>query len=201
MKLYIATTNQHKQKELERLFPGFDLALPMTAGVSFHYEESETNFLENAFGKATALFDSIRKPVLADDSGLSVNYLGGAPGVLSSRFGMQEKGKMLSDSEKVEYLLEKMSGADDRRAHFICCMVIILDVDIFFIAQEVVEGQIAHQPKGGGGFGYDPIFYLPEYGKTAAELTGVEKDSISHRGKAAKALAEIEAVNRFFDLS
>jgi XTP/dITP diphosphohydrolase len=124
--------------------------------------------------------------VIADDSGLSVAALGGEPGVSSSRFGAKDNGPLLSDEEKNRLLLAKMQGVENRRAVFVCCMVLILDELRFLAAQEVLEGSVALEPAGSGGFGYDPIFLLPDVDVTVAQVTEAAKDRISHRGKAAR---------------
>ncbi len=144
-------------------------------------------------GKGLALFRTARRPVLADDSGLAVDALDGAPGILSARYGSDPHGRPLSDAEKYELMLKQLEGTKDRTARFICCMVLILSEQRFFVVQETLEGQIAREPAGAGGFGYDPVFFLPSYGKSVAEISEAEKNRISHRGKATQHFRDILA--------
>jgi XTP/dITP diphosphohydrolase len=125
--------------------------------------------------------------VLADDSGLSLPALGGAPGIYSARYGsdLNAAGEELSAEERNSYLLSQIAGRKDRSAFYVCCMVLIIETYRFFTVQETWHGEITDRPAGRGGFGYDPVFYLPEYGMTAAELSEDEKNRLSHRGKAA----------------
>lgn len=185
MELYLATTSEHKRREIAQLFPGHTIVLPKDKGFDYHHEETAQTFMDNALGKARTLFRLTGKPVLADDSGICIQALGGAPGLYSARFGLEEAGRTLSDHEKNLLVLEKMVGVEDRRAHYVCSLVLVLGDDRFFVAQETWHGLIWHREEGEGGFGYDPVFYLPEMNKTGAQLTPEEKNRISHRGKAA----------------
>ena len=193
VQIVLATANRHKAQELRRVFPADEIVLPADVGVDFDHEETGDTYLENALGKATALFRRVGRPVMADDSGLSVAALGGEPGVLSARYGSSPGGPRLADADRNRYLLARMEGLSDRRAFFVCCLVFVAGDYRFFVAQETVEGMIAHEPAGTGGFGYDPLFYLPERGLTVAELPDAEKDRISHRGRAAARLAPVLA--------
>ncbi len=185
MKILLASGNSHKKDELNKILKNHTLVLPKDLGIDMDVEETGITFQENAMLKAEALFElSGGLPVLADDSGISVEVLNGAPGIYSARYGLDELGKELSSEEKNEFLLKNIEGKENRKAAFICCMAFILDKNRIFTVQESFEGEIALKPYGKGGFGYDPIFYLPEHGKTAAELTDEEKNRISHRGKA-----------------
>ncbi len=188
MEIFLASNNAHKLAEMVRLFDGFTVRLPGPAGIAFDYEETGGSFLENACGKAQALYRLVKRPVLADDSGLCVNALGGEPGILSARYGSGSPGLKLANPQRLAYLLERMRGRTDRGCHFVCCMVLVLEEARFLIAQETVRGLLAEEPKGSGGFGYDPLFYLPELGRTMAELADEEKDRVSHRGRAARRL-------------
>ena len=135
-------------------------------------------------GKAFALLKKSDRPVIADDSGLVVPALNGEPGIYSARYGSKEKHRKLDTPARNRYLLERMEGITDRRAFFVCCMVLAVSEERFFVAQETLRGEITYAPRGENGFGYDPLFFLPEYGKTVAELPEDEKNSISHRGVA-----------------
>jgi XTP/dITP diphosphohydrolase len=183
MKILLASANIHKANEMSQILSSHTIILPEQIGISFDFEESGLTFLDNALGKAKALFCRAKSPVIADDSGLCVPALGGEPGVYSARYG-SDGVKKLSDSDRNNYLLEKMKDITDRKAFFVCSMVFMLDCSRFYIFQETVEGEIITEPRGIGGFGYDPLFYIKEYGKTAAELSADEKNAISHRGKA-----------------
>lgn len=184
MELLFASGNSHKRDEFSRILEGHTILLPSDIGIDFHFDENGKDYYENSLGKALTLYKLTGKPVIADDSGLSVVALDGAPGIYSARYGSEELGRKLTDSELVDYLLKKMEGIEDRRAFFVCSMVFLLDEYRIFSAQETVKGVIAQSPAGKGGFGYDPVFYLEEYGKTIAEIGSEEKNKISHRGKA-----------------
>lgn len=190
----LASNNPHKAEEFYRLFTGFTILVSSYLGIEFVYEEHGESFLENAYGKAVSLYSVIQRPILSDDSGLVVVALGGEPGIYSSRYGSGEKGRKLSDKERNEYLLDRVQDLQDRRCYFVCCMVLYQEENRFLIAQETVHGELADRPSGSRGFGYDPIFYLPEYKKTIAELPDREKDKISHRGKAARRILDL--INR-----
>ena len=191
MEIVLASGNPHKRRELVEILDSHTIRLPSDLGVSFAYEEVGTTYLENAVGKAEALHRQIGRPVLADDSGISVPALGGAPGVFSARYGANASEEELDDVGRYELLLENMRGVADRRAFYVCCMVLVLEEYRMFICQETLHGEIALSPVGSGGFGYDPIFLLPERGVTVAQISAAEKHEISHRGKAGKRIAEI----------
>jgi len=187
MDLILATGNPHKKVELSRILAPHRILIPPDIGASFDAEETGTTYLENALIKAGALSEAAGGiPVLADDSGISVPALGGAPGVYSARYGSEDAGRNLEAPERNKFLLQNMAHltGDGRRAFFVCCMVLILDEYRIFSAQETFGGFIAEEPFGSGGFGYDPIFHLPDRDCTVAELDAVEKDRISHRGRA-----------------
>jgi XTP/dITP diphosphohydrolase len=183
MKILLASANIHKANEMSQILSSHTIILPDQIGINFDYEETGLTFHDNELGKARELYNLSKIPVIADDSGLCVPALGGEPGVYSARYG-SEGGKKLSDSERNLYLLEKMKGISDRKAYFVCSMVFMLECSRFYIIQETFEGEIITKPRGNGGFGYDPLFYIKEYGKTASELSAEEKNTISHRGKA-----------------
>jgi XTP/dITP diphosphohydrolase len=190
MELLLASNNRHKLAEFTRLFPGHAVRMPGEAGIDFEFPENGKDFLENALGKARALFSLARSPVIADDSGLCVHALGGGPGIYSSRYGAVG-GSNLEAAQRNAYLLSRMGGAKDRRAYFVCCLVLIMEEARFFIAQETVHGLITEAPRGTNGFGYDPLFFVPGTRKTIAELPDTDKDRLSHRGKAARRIASM----------
>ena len=185
MKLYFASGNDHKRKEMSRLLGGYELILPKDEGIDFDPEETGDSYIENATIKAEALYSIVHAPVLADDSGLSVDALGGKPGIHSARYG-EENGKKLTSEEKYMLLLKNMEGITDRRAHFVSALCLILGPDRRYIIQETCDGSIALAPSGTSGFGYDPVFFIDEAGMISAELPEGEKDRYSHRGKAAR---------------
>ncbi len=160
--------------------------MPHDLGISFDFEENGATFLANAHGKAMALFQSAHMPVIADDSGLCVSALGGEPGVYSNRYGVPPGAKPLETPARNEFLLGRMTGMKERAACFVCCLVLVLAESRFIVAQETAEGVIADAPRGRNGFGYDPLFFFPALKRTMAELSDAEKDTLSHRGRAAR---------------
>ena len=191
MELVLATNNAHKKIEISAILQHHTILLPYKLDVPFDHEETGSTYFENAYGKAKTLYDLVKRPVLADDSGLVVPALGGEPGIYSSRYGSDEAGRMLEQKERNAYLLQKMKDITDRRAYFVCCMVLILEDERYFACQETVHGRIIHEPAGTGGFGYDPLFFLDDFGKTVAELSEGVKNRISHRGLAGKRMDSI----------
>ena len=189
MKIYLATGNRHKLDELAPMFPEHQIVLPSDEGIPFAFEENGTTYFENCFGKAQTLFDAVRAPVLADDSGLSVFCLGGAPGIYSARYGKEDGCRTSGD--QIDRLLKAMESEDDRRAAFVCCLTMIFAPYRFVTVQETVEGVIGRIKSGSGGFGYDPIFYPVGSRRSFAELLPEEKAAVSHRGKAAAALRRL----------
>ena len=206
MKIYLATGNLNKKREVQELFPEHTVVIPKDEGIAFDPEETGTTFYENSLIKAKALWDMVHCPVLADDSGICVDALDGAPGIYSSRYAGPDfmKGKpdgtKISQDEQNIFIVQQTSDAikagyaGGRKAHYTCAMVLYMGPDRFFVCQETMEGEIIDDisnARGTGGFGYDPLFYLPEFGKTAAELTADEKNAISHRGKASRLLKKL----------
>lgn len=189
IELVLASNNDHKHAEFSRLLRGTRVLLPRDVGVSFDYQENAQTFFDNARGKALALFRKTGRPVIADDSGLCVHALDGAPGILSNRYGAGPDGVSLETGKRNAFLLERLTGTTDRAAFFVCCLVLVNDEERFLAVQETVHGIITEEPRGRNGFGYDPLFLLPSLGRTLAELTEAEKDEVSHRGRAARRLA------------
>ena len=193
MNIVLASQNAHKKVELSHILEGHTILLPRDEGIDFDVDETGQTFLDNALIKAQHLHTLTGKPVLSDDSGLCVPALDGAPGVLSARYGSGDAEIKLTDTDRNAYLLRKLNGVADRRAYFVCSMVLLFDPTRFFIAQETVHGEITLSPQGDNGFGYDPLFFLPDYGKTVAQLPASEKNRISHRAKAALAISKFLA--------
>ena len=207
MNIWFATGNDNKKRELAAIL-NTELKIPVDAGLEFNPEETGNSFRENALLKARELFRllSARRPpaykdgdpVIADDSGLCVDALGGRPGIFSARYtgpaGAADNGKKLTGAQRNALLLEELGANTDRSARFVCAMVLLLSEDRFYIVQETLEGEIVNGPqsaRGTGGFGYDPILFIPSMGRTVAELSDAEKNRISHRGKAGKTIAAI----------
>ncbi|MCL2242992.1 MAG: non-canonical purine NTP pyrophosphatase [Treponema sp.] len=200
MDIWFATNNAHKKAELEAVL-NTSLKIPSDYGIEFDPEETGKTFLENALLKARELKKIIESkdksasgsPVIADDSGLCVDALGGRPGIFSARYG-SVNGKKLSSSERNNLLLDELKDNPLRSARFVCSMALLLDDDRFFIAQETFEGEIVKSiefAKGEGGFGYDPVLYIPQLKRTVAQLSAEEKNIYSHRGKAGKHIAAL----------
>ena len=191
MKIIMATSNKDKVNEIRQMLAGTDIEIVSLkeAGVSIDIDENGSSFDENAAIKANAVRDMTGQMAISDDSGLVIDYLNGAPGIYSSRF----MGEDTLYSEKNAAILEKLQGVPDeqRSARFVCSMAIAYPDGHTQTVQGIMEGRIAHEIAGEGGFGYDPIFYLPEKGCTSAQLTAAEKNAISHRGKALEKLVKI----------
>jgi len=190
MHIYLASGNRHKQEEFAAILKDYHISLPTDAGIVFDPEETGTTFLENALLKARVLYESVKCPVIADDSGLCIDALGGKPGIYSARYGMKD-GVQLKAEERNQLVLQQMEGVENRSCRFVCCIAVMLDAHRFFTVQETCEGVIAKSESGHHGFGYDPIFYVQGTNKSNAELTLEEKDRISHRGKALRAVAVV----------
>lgn len=185
-KLYVATNNNGKIKEIKEILPEFEVLSLKDLGYDFDVEEDGETFAENSYKKAAALFELTKCPVFADDSGLCVDALNGAPGVYSARYS----GEHGNDEQNIIKLLDDMKDipSERRAAKFVCDICFIDETGAVFHALGECHGQIATEPKGENGFGYDPIFFMPEYNKTIAELTPQEKNAISHRAKALEIL-------------
>lgn len=186
MKLVLASKNQHKLLEMEHILRdlGLEVVLEAQVGVDVDVEETGTTFLENAALKARAVMEASGMAAIADDSGLMVDALDGAPGVYSARYGNLD-----SDQARTSYLLENLKDvpAGKRGAQFVSAIVCILPDGREVHAQGTCQGEILFAPRGENGFGYDPVFYSPELKKTFSEATEEEKSTVSHRGRALRA--------------
>lgn len=197
MDILVASFNAHKLDELKPLFASHRLLSPTDLGYGeIEIEEVGSSYFENALIKAKALYSLAGMPTLADDSGLSIATLGGVPGIHSSRYGSKDGRSKLSTAERNALLLAEMEGVEDRACAFYCCLVFMYGHDRFLSVQETCPGILAETPRGAGGFGYDPLVFLPELGKTVAELDPELKNRVSHRGRAARTM---NALLRSFD--
>lgn len=192
MKLVLASNNAHKLEELRAILStlGMEVVSQRDAGISIEPVEDGETFEENSYIKAKTIMDACGLPTIADDSGLMVDALGGAPGVYSARFG----GKACkSDRDRLEYLLKKMESVaeDDRDAKFVSVITMLTPDGKKIVARGECPGTILREARGENGFGYDPVFFVREKDCTFAELSSEEKNQISHRARALKAFAEI----------
>ncbi len=189
MKLVVASNNPGKLREFGELLAllGWETLAQRELGVA-ECEEPHGTFVENALAKARHASACTGLPALADDSGLCVQALGGAPGVFSARYAGEPK----SDERNNQKLIVDLAGKSDRRAHYVCVLVFVRHADDPqpVIAEGEWHGEIVDAPRGSGGFGYDPYFFLPAAGVTAAELDAAEKNRCSHRGQALAQLVE-----------
>ena len=187
-KFVLATHNPGKLREMSDILSKFGIQVvsPADVGVTVDVEETGTTFAENAMLKAKAICEASGLPAIADDSGLCVDALNGGPGVYSARYG----GGKLDDRGRYMLLLNSMRGQTTRAAHFACAIACAFPGGDTLTAEGRCDGAIAFAPMGTGGFGYDPVFLVPEKGKTFGQLTAEEKSEISHRGKALKAFCE-----------
>ena len=182
MKFVLASQNKHKLVEMQSILSahGVEVVLESDIGLHVDVEETGETFAENAMLKARAVMEASGLPAIADDSGVCVDALNGAPGVYSARYG----GPELDDAGRYRLLLENMRGAGSRAAHFTSAIACVFPNGDAIEAEGICPGTIAFAPQGDGGFGYDPVFFLPQLRKTYAQLTAEEKAAVSHRGKA-----------------
>ncbi len=182
MKFVLASQNKHKLAEMQAILSahGVEVVLQGDIGLHVDVEETGSTFAENAMLKAQAVMKASGLPAIADDSGVCVDALNGAPGVYSARYG----GPELDDVGRYRLLLENLRGASSRAAHFTSAIACVFPNGDTIEAEGICPGSIAYAPQGDGGFGYDPVFYLPQLRKTYAQLTPEEKAAVSHRGKA-----------------
>ena len=185
--IILASNNKDKVKEVKEILKGYDIISMKEAGIDVDIEENGTTFEENALIKARAIMKLTGQITMADDSGLEIDYLNKAPGVYSARF----MGHDTSYDIKNKALIQKLEGVkeSDRSGRFVCAIAVCFPDGREIVKRGTMEGLIAEEIKGDNGFGYDPIVYLPEYGKTSGELAP-EKNKISHRGKALALIKE-----------
>ena len=188
MKFVLATHNPNKIREMGAILGqfGVEVVSPKELGITVDVEETGSTFAENAMLKAKAICELAKLPAIADDSGLCVDALNGGPGVYSARYG----GEGLDDKGRYTLLLEMLRGQTDRAAHFHTSIVCAFPNGDVLQDDGEVEGTIAFAPMGENGFGYDPVFFVPDKRKTFAQLSAEEKAEISHRGKALRAFKE-----------
>ena len=191
-RIVFATGNAGKIREIREILADMSLEVVSMrdAGISADIEENGTTYEENALIKARAVaaFTGKDDIVMADDSGLEIDYLDGEPGVYSARY----LGETTPYSIKNRNLIERLAGVPDeqRTARFVCAITAVLPDGRELVTRGTIEGRIGYEEKGKGGFGYDPIFQVPEFGKSTAELTEEEKNAVSHRGRALRAMKE-----------
>ena len=189
-RIVFATGNEGNMKEIRLILAdlGMEILSMKEAGANPDICENGKTFGENAEIKARAVWEETGGIVLADDSGLVVDYIGGEPGIYSARY----MGEDTSYAVKNQVIIERLKGAqgNERSARFVCNIAAVLPDGSVLHTEKTMEGLIAEEPAGDGGFGYDPILYIPEFGKTSAQLTIEEKNRISHRGKALEAMKE-----------
>jgi XTP/dITP diphosphohydrolase len=191
--IVVASNNNHKIEEIKNILKGlpYRVISMKEAGINVEVEETGTTFLENAYIKASEIHSLINNKeylVMSDDSGIEVDALGGAPGVYSARYA-GEHGNSEKNNEK---LLKELQGKkqEERKARFVCAIVLVGISEKAIKVQGTVEGYVTEEIKGKDGFGYDPLFYVPEYNMTFAEMSSEDKNKISHRSKALNMLLE-----------
>ncbi len=191
MKIIFATGNENKLREIRQITEnmGIEIVSMKDAGYYTEVEETGTTFEENAYLKASAIAKKCNLPTLADDSGLEIDYLNKEPGIYSSRFMGEDTPYPVKNAE----LLRRMEGVPDekRTARFVCAICLVRPDGSSETVKATMEGRVAYKIAGENGFGYDPIFFLPERGCTSAELSPEEKNEISHRGKALRMMRDI----------
>ncbi len=183
MKIIFATNNQHKMEEIKKKFVNrkYEVVSLKEVGINIDVEENGATFEENSYIKAKAVYDIIEEKVIvmSDDSGLVVDYINGEPGIMSARYLGD-----VTQEEKNQSIINRLEGASDRKAQFVCCITTILPNGEHFSKTGTIKGLITEEVNGTGGFGYDPIFYSIEAKNTLANISMEEKNSISHRGRA-----------------
>ena len=191
MKVVLASKNPHKLVEISKITEkfGIELVLQSSLGVDIDVEETGSTFEENSYLKAEAVMKATGLPALADDSGIAVDALNGKPGIYSARYGFDET---LDDWGRVYLLLKNTEHVPDdkRQAQFVCVITMVTPEGETIQARGEVRGYLTREPAGDGGFGYDPIFYYPPFGKTLAQVPAEQKNTVSHRANALKLFYE-----------
>ena len=198
-KIIFATSNEGKMKEVRSILEdlGMEVLSMKEAGIQADVVEDGTTFEENAVIKASEIAKVCDEIVLADDSGLEIDYLNKEPGIYSARY----MGEDTSYAVKNQNLIDRLEGVGDekRTARFVCAIAAAFPDGTVEVTKGIIEGRIGYEEKGSNGFGYDPIFYVPEYGCTTAELTLEQKNEASHRGKALRLMKEMIRAKCFSD--
>ncbi|MCI5969933.1 MAG: XTP/dITP diphosphatase [Clostridia bacterium] len=191
MRLILATSNKGKLKEVKEILPEYDIVTMGEMGINEDIEENGTTFEENAYIKAKFIADRLNAVTIADDSGLEVDYLDGAPGIYSARFA----GEGASDKDRNEKLLSLLKDVpfEKRTARYVCAIAIVFPDGEKHIFKQTCEGYILDEEVGNGGFGYDPLFYFPEFKTTLANVPLDVKNTVSHRSKALEELKKFLA--------
>ena len=191
MKVVLASKNKHKLEEISKITEKFDMELVLQSelGVDIDVEETGTTFEENSFLKAEAVMKATGLPALADDSGIAVDALNGEPGIYSARYGFDDS---LDDWGRLQLLLKNTEHVPDgeRQAKFVAVITMVTPDGKTIQARGEIHGELLRAPVGENGFGYDPIFYYPPYGKSTAEMSPEEKNQVSHRANALKVFYE-----------
>lgn len=191
MKVVLASKNPHKLVEISKITEkfGFELVLESDVGVDIDVEETGSTFEENSFLKAEAVMKATGLPALADDSGIAVDALNGEPGIYSARYGFDES---LDDRGRLNLLLKNTENVPDdkRQAKFVCVITLVTPQGQTIQARGEVHGMLLRAPAGENGFGYDPIFYYPPFGKSLAQVSPEEKNRVSHRANALRVFYE-----------
>lgn len=191
MKVVLASKNKHKLEEISKITEKFDMELVLESelGVDIDVEETGSTFEENSFLKAEAVMKATGLPALADDSGIAVDALNGEPGIYSARYGFDES---LDDRGRLNLLLKNTENVPDdkRQAKFVCVITLVTPDGQTIQARGEVHGMLLRAPAGENGFGYDPIFYYPPFGKSLAQVSPEEKNQVSHRANALKVFYE-----------
>ncbi|MGN1016812.1 MAG: RdgB/HAM1 family non-canonical purine NTP pyrophosphatase [Faecousia sp.] len=191
MKVVLASKNPHKLVEISKITEQFDMELVLQSelGVDIDVEETGSTFEENSYLKARAVMEATGLPALADDSGIAVDALNGEPGIYSARYGFDES---LDDWGRLQLLLKNTEHVPDgqRQAQFVCVITLVTPDGKVIQARGEVHGELLRTPAGEGGFGYDPIFYYPPFGKSLAEVSAEEKNQVSHRANALRVFYE-----------
>ncbi len=190
-KIIFATSNQGKMDEIKMIMSDMNIPIQSLkeAGIQADIVEDGKTFEENAIIKARTIMELTHQLVLADDSGLEVDYIGGEPGIYSARYMGEETSYAVKNQNIIDRL--KDAKGDERSARFVCAIAAVLPNGETYTTRATIEGVIGYEEKGEHGFGYDPILYVPELGKTTGELLPEDKNEISHRGKALRQMKEI----------